>query len=222
MNWKSSFLWYIDRWGQGKDFHSLIQMVNTFQYYMLTIGYEVKKKVLYKYLYSNYYGPLGNPLQCSCRRIPGVVEPGGLLSMGWHRIRHDWSDLAAAAAAWGFRASQEALVEKKKKKRKQKTSPPKQETQETWVWSMGQEDTWRRAWQPTPVFLPGESMNRAWLSTVQRVAKSRTWLTWLSLHARMGLLLHESSPHFTYEKYGSQRLYMAKLGSQLASHVVSQ
>ena len=31
------------------------------------------------------------------RRIPGMGEPGGLLSMGSHRVRHDWSDLAAAA-----------------------------------------------------------------------------------------------------------------------------
>ena len=30
-------------------------------------------------------------------RIPGAVEPGGLPSMGSHRVRHDWSDLAAAA-----------------------------------------------------------------------------------------------------------------------------
>ena len=29
-------------------------------------------------------------------RIPGTGEPGGLLSMGSHRVRHDWSDLAAA------------------------------------------------------------------------------------------------------------------------------
>ena len=29
-------------------------------------------------------------------RIPGTEEPGGLLSMGSHRVRHDWSDLAAA------------------------------------------------------------------------------------------------------------------------------
>ena len=28
--------------------------------------------------------------------------------------------------------------------------------QESWVQSMGQEDPWRREWQPTPVFLPGE------------------------------------------------------------------
>ena len=32
-------------------------------------------------------------------RIPGTKEPGGLPSMGSHRVRHDWSDLAAAAAA---------------------------------------------------------------------------------------------------------------------------
>ena len=31
-------------------------------------------------------------------RIPGTGEPGGLPSMGSHRVRHDWSDLAAAAA----------------------------------------------------------------------------------------------------------------------------
>ena len=31
-------------------------------------------------------------------RIPGPEEPGGLLSMGSHRVGHDGSDLAAAAA----------------------------------------------------------------------------------------------------------------------------
>ena len=32
-------------------------------------------------------------------KIPGTEESGGLQSMGSHRIRHHWSDLAAAAAA---------------------------------------------------------------------------------------------------------------------------
>ena len=31
-------------------------------------------------------------------RIPGMGEPGRLPSMGSHRVGHDWSDLAAAAA----------------------------------------------------------------------------------------------------------------------------
>ena len=33
-------------------------------------------------------------------RIPGTGEPGGLPSTGLHRVGHDWSNLAAAAAAW--------------------------------------------------------------------------------------------------------------------------
>ena len=32
-------------------------------------------------------------------RIPEKGEPGGLPSLGSHRVGHDWSDLAAAAAA---------------------------------------------------------------------------------------------------------------------------
>ena len=38
----------------------------------------------------------GNPLQCSCLENPRA-EPGGLPSMGSHRVGHDWSDLAAAS-----------------------------------------------------------------------------------------------------------------------------
>ena len=32
-------------------------------------------------------------------RIPGTGEPGGLPSMGSHRVGHDWSDLAAAVVS---------------------------------------------------------------------------------------------------------------------------
>ena len=40
---------------------------------------------------------------------------------------------------------------------------------------------WRRKWQPTPVFLPGESQDGgAWWADVYGVAWSRTWLKWLS------------------------------------------
>ena len=40
-------------------------------------------------------------------KIPGTVEPGGLQSMGLHRVEHDWRDLAAAAAA-----ADQGLIEK--------------------------------------------------------------------------------------------------------------
>ena len=35
-------------------------------------------------------------------RIPGTGEPGGLPSMGSHRVGHDWSDLAAALQQHSF------------------------------------------------------------------------------------------------------------------------
>ena len=41
--------------------------------------------------------------------------------------------------------------------------------QETQVPSLGREDPWRRAWQPTPVFLPGESPWREEPGRLQRV-----------------------------------------------------
>ena len=44
---------------------------------------------------------------CCCYSVarwsPGTGEPGGLPSMGSHRVGHDWRDLAAAAAAGGLR-----------------------------------------------------------------------------------------------------------------------
>ena len=40
----------------------------------------------------------GNSLQCSRLENPRDREPGGLLSMGLHRVGHNWSDVAAAAA----------------------------------------------------------------------------------------------------------------------------
>ena len=53
------------------------------------------------------------------------------------------------------------------------------ETQETQSPSPGKNIPWRREWQPTPVFLPGESMDREALwATVHGVTKS-----WMRLNA---------------------------------------
>ena len=43
----------------------------------------------------------GNPLHCSCLENPRDREPGGRLSMGSHRVGHDWSDFAAVAVNYG-------------------------------------------------------------------------------------------------------------------------
>ena len=42
---------------------------------------------------------MATPSSVLAWRIPGMGEPGGLPSMGSHRVGHDQSDLAAAAAA---------------------------------------------------------------------------------------------------------------------------
>ena len=43
-------------------------------------------------------------------RIPGTGEPGGLPSMGSHRVKHDWSDLAAAAGLCFFKRLQGRIL----------------------------------------------------------------------------------------------------------------
>ena len=55
----------------------------------------------------------GNPLQCSCLENPRTEEPGGLPSMGSHRVGHDWSNLAVAAGVLlpGVRLSQWGEIE---------------------------------------------------------------------------------------------------------------
>ena len=65
-------------------------------------------------------------------KIPWMEEPGGLQSMGSHRVGHDW---ATSLSLFTFMH-------------------------------------WRRKWQPTPVFLPGES--QGWRSLLGRRLWGRT------------------------------------------------
>ena len=77
-------------------------------------------------------------------RIPGTAGPGGLPSMGSHRVRHDWSDLAAAAVPFqgfpGITGDKEPACQCRRHKRR---------GFDPWVRKI----PWRRAWQPFPVFL---------------------------------------------------------------------
>ena len=101
---------------------------------------------------------------------------------------------------------------------------------------------WRRKWQPTPVFLPGESQGRgAWWAAVYGVAQSWTRLKWLSIAGAicsyslcifptMGLLLswlicEKSRSSLTYDgvtshkpiinwKYSKSKLHLIHLTYQ--------
>ena len=52
-----------------------------------------------------------------------------------------------------------------------------QETNEAQVPSLGQEDPWRRAWQPTPVFLPGESHGQRSLASYSSYGRKELDMT---------------------------------------------
>ena len=54
---------------------------------------------------------------------------------------------------------------------------------ETWVWSLGQEDPWRGAWQPTPVFLPGESTWTEKPGRLQSMELQRVEHNWAIKHS---------------------------------------
>ena len=60
-------------------------------------------------------------------RIPGTGEPGGLQSMGSHRVGHDWRDLTSTVAMFLCNILKCVCI------------------------------NWKRKWQPTLVFLPGKS-----------------------------------------------------------------
>ena len=53
----------------------------------------------FSFLGEKAMAPHSSTLAC---RIPGTGEPGGLPSMGSHRVRHEGSDLAAAAVFLGL------------------------------------------------------------------------------------------------------------------------
>ena len=55
---------------------------------------------------------------------------------------------------------------------------------------------WRRKWQPTPVFLPGETQGRgACWAAIYGVAQSRTQLKWLSSSSKQTLNFYISITH---------------------------
>ena len=101
-------------------------------------------------------------------RIPVMGEPRGLPSMGSHRVGHDWSDLAAAAAA-GCRDGegdgtplQYSCLENPMDGGAWWAAVHGVARSHNWVTSLSLFTfmLWRRKWQPTPVFLPGESQGR--------------------------------------------------------------
>ena len=121
-------------------------------------------------------------------KIPWMEKPGGLPSMGLHRVRHNWSDLAAAAAAelhWGSFPGGSAVK-----------NPPA--TPKMCVWSLGREDpleegvathssilAWRIPWMEEPGGLQSLRLQRVghdwsnWTHTQSSTeTRSGDWEIW--------------------------------------------
>ena len=99
-------------------------------------------------------------------RIPGTGEAGGLPSLGLHRVGHDWSDLAAAAAAadimWRRQWHPTPILLPGKSHGQRSQSMRSLRVGHDWATSLWlfTFTFWRRKWQPTLVFLPGESQGQ--------------------------------------------------------------
>ena len=70
----------------------------------------------------------------------------------------------------------------------------------------------RRKWQPTSVFLPGQSQGRAWRAAIYGVAQNRTRLTWLSISRPLLLHLY---PTCLYNKKGKRKVIELKCSAEL-------
>ena len=80
---------------------------------------------------------------------------------------------------------------------------------------------WKRAWEHTLVFLPGESQGqRAWWAIVHRVTKSQTRLKQLSTHAKIYSYKNRASEYNQFET--SMTFYLAiKVTSMTAESLIN-
>ena len=68
-------------------------------------------------------------------RILGTEEPGGLLSLGSHRVRHDWSNLAVA---WPTR-----ILKSRDITDKGPSSPSYDfSSSQVWMWELDHKESW--------------------------------------------------------------------------------
>ena len=95
-----------------------------------------------------------------------------------------------------------------------KNLPVVQETLETWVWSLGWEDPWRRKWHPTPVFLLEKS--HGWRSLAGyspwggRVGHN--WVTSLETNEKENKMIQNS---IGFSKSSSNRVVYSDINTSL-------
>ena len=84
-------------WHSQVNKHILLKEISGCQRLVQSMGSDTTERLHFHFSLSWPGEGNGNPLHCSCLENPRDGEPGGLPSMGSHRVRYNWSDLAAAA-----------------------------------------------------------------------------------------------------------------------------
>ena len=100
-------------------------------------------------------------------RIPGTGEPGGLPSMGSRRVRHNWSNLAAAVAA-GY--TKVCLV-------KAMVFPVVMHECESWT--IKKAEHWRTDWFEKTLMLGKTEGRQRERQRMRWLMASLTWWTWI-------------------------------------------
>ena len=119
-------------------------------------------------------------------KIPGTGEPGGLPSMGSHRVGHDWSNLAAAACLTCKVLREDPYLNRRLIRDNHfffclvaqmvKNLPAMHKTR---LWSLGQEYPLEKGMVTQLQYscLENPMDRRSWWGTVHGVTKSRTRLS---------------------------------------------
>ena len=97
-------VWYVRQYGEGNgtplQYSCLENPMDRGAWWAAVHGVAKSRTWLSNFTFTFHFHALEKEMATHSTvlawRIPGTEEPGGLLSMGLHRVGHDWSDLAVA------------------------------------------------------------------------------------------------------------------------------
>ena len=82
--------------------------------------------------------------------------------------------------------------------------------QETWVWSLGREIPWRREWQPTPVFWPGEFHGQGSLVGYNLWSNRRVRYNWVNKTFTSPMIHHWKELHTLFVTEEDDQLWCSR------------
>ena len=92
--WRACWFW---PWHKVSSQNIFVEWKKTFWELAISNHWQEREKSFQPFILKNYLNLTVAPRSSTLAwKIPWMEEPGGLPSMGSHRVGHNWSDLAAA------------------------------------------------------------------------------------------------------------------------------